>query len=257
MSYINIKDQSQSIVAGYSQGGNALYTSTIAASITPFKLEVNGTILTRSTSYSISTGGLPGVIGYLYVYAESDGSEGITFSESTTGPTFDFIKNGWYKTGGLARLVNIIPLLGSAIKPFEIEQLSENYFRIVFNRIELSLNQDPDGTWQIPNTTNVSSVSPVNANAARIAIENYRGVSNYAGPGWIQAELSSAVPASMASDMDSWSEGMFASTFIPADGIIAQRRWGSLGASRDIRIADDNTNLNLLGSWLEGIGYGR
>jgi hypothetical protein len=246
-------------IAGYSQGGLASYVGTTSASIAPFKLEVNGSILARSTAYVVTVGGIPGAIAYLYVYAESDGAGGVTISESTTGPTFDFDKNGWYKAGGDARLVNIVPLLGTAIRPFTVVQLSENYFRMVFNWVELSLDQDPDGTWQTPNTTNVSSVSPVNTEEVRILLENYRGAGSLAMPGWIADELSAAVPPSRGVAVDSWSEKcMGPSAFVPAEyGNNARRRWGSLGASRDIRISDDNTNLNRLSTWLEGVGYGR
>lgn len=261
MSYIQInreKNILKSITKGYISPNGLIpaYKDADEITISPGIFDLDGVIFENTAEVSVT---LITPSSYLlsYIYARRVGS-GFEFASATNAPTYDSNRKGWYYQNWRQIAWGFSPNGVSSLAPFTVVEISQNHIRYVFERLSLALNMDPDGAWQEPNTSNISSLSPVSAKEARVSIVNYRGLDTWAAPGWVNTEDSAWAPVPSVSAISSWSVGMHATTFIPSvTEIASKRRWGALGASRNIKIGDDNTNLNYLTASLEGIGFGR
>jgi hypothetical protein len=128
---------------------------------------------------------------YIYIdYSASTFPASPAFIDSTTEPTFDVARQGWYKAtndrcigvvysdDGLATVIPfVLTPISDTVQDINVLALSTNTTRIEYNDNTNSIGNN--ALWQIPNTE-LSTVVPVNAIGATLMLSTGNGA-NFAG----------------------------------------------------------------------------
>jgi hypothetical protein len=219
--------------------------------ITSGNIEANGKRYTLSSDITHTMTSLTTAFDFHYIYVDDSASTPPTpvIIDTTTEPTFDTVRRGWYN--GNDRMVGVVASRDTVtdIHPFNINprgktilyQTGLEFFQI------MAANQAPTGTWQTPNTNDgsVVIVTPVNAVSIGIRISNSDPsdvVANYIST----AEFAAIRPAI---DRGQWE--------LVSYNKISTMGWIALGPSRNVKFGGDNDDDNDQDAWCVGFEYTR
>jgi hypothetical protein len=237
---------------GFSGGFVVKYSDSTNIAITSGNIEANGKLYTLSADTTHLMTSLAAGFDIHYIYLDDSESTAPTavFYDSTTEPSYDHTRRGWYN--GDDRLIGIVrsPAASATIQYFETKIVSEEYIEMDLGRQDvLALNMTPTGAWQEPNTANTSGLVPVNASSFKVAMNNADTAAEV-GLYVATAEMAAANPALTAGLIEKFNYSNETSTTITTPFL-------ALGASRNIKLGGQLDDANTLSMWLRGFGYRR
>jgi hypothetical protein len=223
------------------------YFSSVNVSISPGYIEANGSIYYLATATNHLMTSLAAAVDNHYIYIDDDASSApnATIIDSTTEPAFNAAKGGWYN--GNDKLIGVVTnVLGltATLDRFETIVYGKLTRNITLKRFTLGLNMNPTGSWQTPNTNESDIYAPVNAVELRVHIvDNRAGASPRSS--WASNEWAAAEPTNWQLTPQ-YTRG-FSNKELSS--------WGSLGASRKIKMIADSADANDFSAYAQGYGY--
>ena len=231
------------------------YSTTTAVNIPAGYFEADGIIYFLSADVSYAVTSLAVGFDFHYILLDTSVStvNAPVFTDTTTEPTLDVIRNGWYI--GDNRMVGYVSsTAGSAVIDFfNTTALSSNHSRITMNHKVLAENMNPDNDWQEPNVSNTDLLTPINAVEVSIEVLGDSSGTSAISSGWASEEDSIEL-SSPENAFPPWRHAQRAVDDAVQTANQIGRRWGAIGASRKIKIIGQDLNQNELGALLIGAG---
>lgn len=235
-------------INGFIEGFMISYNSTTNAYITSGFCEANGKFYQLASNLDHTMTSLTTVAGFRYIYIDDSASTPPTptIIDNVTAPSWSDAKFGWYN--GDDRCVGSIynPSGSAIVTPMSMIALSPKVIKcMIAPSISMASNINPDGTWQTPNVSDGSVVTPVNAIEIHLtdAYNTSSDVANFCVTNAEMATLSSNI----------------ITNYIRLKGSLYMWFAGNvpLGASRNIKIAAENLEENTLTCSCSGFTYTR
>jgi hypothetical protein len=231
-------------IPGFSQDGFFVkWNSFTSVKITSGTIEANGKVYTLASDITHNMTSLAVAFDFHYIYIDDSASTAPTpvIIDTTTEPTFDSTRRGWYN--GDDRMVGVVPSVDFAAQVFVFETFQRSK-TIIFHAglssfTTMSTGQLPAGAWQTPNINDADVVTPVNAVGIGIAPTSVH-IANIASVYVSTAEFAAIQPT-----ID---RGQWELTGFDFAGIVT---WLTLGPSRQIKVAvepsDSSFGINCIG----------
>lgn len=242
-------------IKGRADGFVTKYADPTHVNITAGIYDVAGKKISLSADANYLFTSLPSGFDIIYIYLNrsASGPTSPSFYNTIVEPVLNPILRGWYHpTNTSDRLVGVVrsPAASATIEYFAMEAISQNYLECDFGRKEqLATDLSPDGTWQTPNTAEFSTVCPVNAVSYKITMDNGDD-SDTTGLYCANSEMAAVNTAISHGQFEQFNYSVNTSTTVTTCFL-------ALGASRNIKIAGNDDDLNTLGAWFRGFGYAR
>jgi len=226
--------------------------TTTAVTITAGRMEANGKkyVLSADASHTMTSLAAGADFHYLYIDDTASSPPTATIIDSTTEPSLDAAKRGWYN--GDDKLVGLVysPAGSAVVRYFDLVQISPNYARIEFPDFQLDFSlasaMVPSGSWQTPDDNESSVFTPVNAKEIKLRLIGSDSTPATSELSCLNSEDAATYPVITRSPyyVRNYDDNYFIN-------------WVILGASRKIKIAGGVTDDNALYCWMSGFGYER
>jgi hypothetical protein len=237
--------------AGYADGYVVKYSSTTAVAVTSGTINGNGAVYTLAADTTHNMTSLAAGADFHYIYIDDSASAAPTavIIDSTTEPTWSDSLRGWYN--GDNRCIGVVysPAASATILYFYLLEVSDKLIRVEFPQyptyFQLASNMNPTSTWQTPDDNESSVFTPVNAVGIRLRLVG-ADVGALAGVNWVNNES-----AALHTGLDE------SPNYQLGYEQVNNVSWGTLGTSRNIKIAGVDTDDNALTAWMSGFEYSR
>lgn len=165
----------EGVADNFVDGFAVKYSSATAAAVTAGNIKANGKL------YSLAADAIHGITSlaagadfhYLYIDDDASSPPSATIIDSTTEPSYDPVRRGWYN--GDDRTIGPVwsPAASTTISYFDKAGEGKNisYVYGVQELLRLAINMNPNFTWQTPNENESSVAVPVNATKIYIRTE--------------------------------------------------------------------------------------